>query len=108
MNAEVAVVYRPRPGRFIPASGLCLHPTFRTLAWFYQHTSAPKLGIRDYVNVFVKYEAGSMGGGGRGATALLLANQSMGACFYGRFSFFFKLHCSGPIEFTLPYRGTGG
>lgn len=63
MNAEIAVVYRPRPGCFWPMSS----PHLQNFSiWFYQHTSAQELGIRDYVNVFVKYEAGFVGGGGGG------------------------------------------
>lgn len=64
MNAEIAVVYRPRLGRFWPMSSP--HVQNFSIVGFYQGTSAQELGIRDYVNVFVKYEAGFVGGGGGG------------------------------------------
>lgn len=59
--------------------------------------------------MFVKYEAGFVGGGGGGPPPYSLLTRAWERVFMADFLFFFsKLHCSGPIEFTLPYRGTGG
>lgn len=64
---------------------------------------------RPGIKAFVKYEAGLVWwGGGRRPPPSSTLTRAWELVFMTAFFFFFQLHCSGPIEFTLPYRGTGG